>query len=132
MLAPGRWVLLAALAATWWWIYRRRMELVRAISTTFAVFYVATVGFGVQYLLWILPFAAARRDRWLWPFTITATGMLLVAYSIGSAYLPLTTVPDNGPSGREFVAKLATLPTWIVSALWASQLLRAYNRSHLP
>jgi hypothetical protein len=46
--------------------------------------------------------------------------------------MPLATVPDNGPSGREFIVKLATLPTWIVSGLWAWQLLRAYNRAHLP
>jgi len=129
MYVAGRWVLLAALAATWWWIYRRRMELLHATSATFAVFYVAAAGFGVQYLLWILPFAAARHDRWLWPFTLTATCTLLVAYSLGWAYLPLPTVPDNAPSGREFVVKLATLPTWIVSGLWAWRLLRAYNRA---
>jgi hypothetical protein len=58
--------------------------------------------------------------------------MLLVAYSLGAAYMPLATVPDNGPSGREFIVKLATLPTWIVSGLWAWQLLGAYNRAHLP
>jgi hypothetical protein len=39
--------------------------------------------------------------------------------------MPLETVPDNGPSAREFVVKLATLPTWIISGLWAWSLLRA-------
>jgi uncharacterized membrane protein len=127
----SRWLLLAALAGTWWAIYRHRMELLRAISTVFAVFYVVTGGFGVQYLLWIIPFATARRDRWLWPFTIAATALLIVAYSLGAAYQPLETIPDNAPSGREFIVKLASLPAWIVSILWAWSLLRqnsTYNR----
>jgi hypothetical protein len=120
----SRWLLLAALAGTWWLIYRRRMELLRAISATFAVFYFATGGFGVQYLLWIVPFATARRDRWLIPFTAAATLLLVVAYSLGAAYLPLETMPDNGPSRREFIVKVATLPAWIVCGLWAWSLLR--------
>jgi hypothetical protein len=135
MYLAGRWLLLAALAGTWWLIYRDQMDLLRGIVATFAVFYFATTGFGVQYLLWIVPFAIARRDGWLWPFTISATGLLIVAYSLGLAYLPLDTSPDNGPSGREFIVKLATLPTWIVCGLWAWSLLRraadsaAYNRA---
>jgi hypothetical protein len=135
MYLAGRWLLLAALAGTWWLIYRRRVDLLRGIVATFAVFYFATTGFGVQYLLWIVPFAIARRDRWLWPFTITATGLLIVAYSLGLAYMPLETSPDNGPSTREFIVKLATLPTWIVCGLWAWSLLRptadsaTYNRA---
>ncbi|MBV9896820.1 MAG: hypothetical protein JO020_21875 [Chloroflexi bacterium] len=123
MYLAGRYVLVAALAATWWLIYRRRMELLRAISATFAVFYFATSGFGVQYLLWIIPFATARRDRWLWPFTLAATVLLVVAYSLGAAYMPMETIPDNAPSAREFLVKLATLPTWIASGLWAWSLI---------
>jgi hypothetical protein len=136
MYLAGRWLLLAALAGTWWLISRRRMDLLRGIVATFAVFYFATTGFGVQYLLWIVPFAVARRDRWLWPFTISATILLIVAYSLGLAYMPLETSPDNAPSTREFIVKLATLPTWIVCGLWAWSLLRpatdaaAYNRTH--
>jgi uncharacterized membrane protein len=137
MFLAGRWVLLAALAGAWWLIYRRRMDLLRGIVATFAVFYFATSGFGLQYLLWIVPFAVARRDRWLWPFTLSATGLLIVAYSLGLAYLPLETSPDNAPNTREFIVKLATLPTWIICGLWAWSLLRRggasaeYNRTLL-
>ncbi len=128
----SRTLLLSALGASWWLIYRQRVELLRAISASFAVFYVATSGFGVQYLLWIVPFACARRDRWLWIFTLFGTILLLVAYSLGLVYLPLDAVPDNGPSRREFVVKVATLPTWIVCGVWAWSLLRGnghYNRA---
>src|SRR5207248_2950764 len=79
MSEAGKWLLVAALAATWWFTYRRGQTVLTSIATTFAVFYAATSGFGVQYLLWIVPFAIAARDRWLWPFTITVTGLLVVA-----------------------------------------------------
>src|SRR5205807_9918686 len=81
-------------------------------------------GFGVQYLLWIVPFAIAVRDRWLWPFTITAAGLLVVAYTLGSAYMALDVTPDNGPSTREVIVKLASLPAWLVRCAWAWSLLR--------
>lgn len=120
----GKFVLIGALCVTWWLAFRRRMDLLRSITVTFAVFYFATSGFGVQYLLWIVPFAIARRDRWLWPFTVAATLLLLVAYTLGRAYLPLPEMPDNGPSLREFAVKLATLPAWLICGLWAWSLLR--------
>jgi hypothetical protein len=129
MYAAGRWVLLAALVATWWLSYRRGFDLLRGILATFAAFYFATSGFGLQYLLWIVPFAVAARDRWLWPFSVTATGLLLVAYSNGLAYLPRVPIPDNGPNMTEFYVKLASLPTWIVCGLWTWSLLRHAKRA---
>jgi hypothetical protein len=124
MFALGRWVLLAALASAWIVSYRRGFSALRSIVLTFAVFYFATVGFGLQYLLWIVPFALAARDRMLWPFTISTTAVLVTAYLLGKAY--------NAPEGllavgeldtREFLVKLATLPTWLLCGLWAAMLL---------
>ena len=124
MFVAGRFILVACLALTWLVTLRRRASLLQGILVTFAVFYFATSGFGVQYLLWIIPFAVAARDRWLWPFSITATLLLLVAYTLGAAYMQLSVTPDNGPSLREFAVKLATLPCWIVCGLWAWSLMR--------
>jgi hypothetical protein len=129
MFGAGKFILLAALFATWWIVSRRGLSLLRGIIATFAAFYFATTGFGVQYLLWIVPFAVARRDRWLGPFSIAATGLLVVAYSLGLAYMALPYTPDNAPSMREFVVKLATLPTWAISGLWAWSALREPRES---
>jgi hypothetical protein len=124
MFAAGRWVLLAALVGTWWYTYKRRCGVLHSILATFAVFYVATSGFGLQYLLWIVPFALAARDRWLWPYTITATGFLLAGYTFGQAYLgPFSAGPEE-LDAREFLVKLAGLPTWLVCVAWAGSLLR--------
>jgi len=124
MYAAGRWVLVAALASTWWLTYRRGLDVLHSIIATFAAFYFATSGFGVQYLLWIVPFAIAARDRWLWPFTVAATGLLVVAYALGLAYIPVEPIPDNGPSLSEFVVKVASLPAWVVTGLWAWSAVR--------
>ena len=128
LFAAGRWVLLAALGFTWWWTYRRRATVLHSIVTTFAAFYTATAGFGVQYLLWIIPFAVLARERWLWAFTVAATGLLIVAYSVGLAYRVVESIPDNGPNLTEFWVKLASLPTWVVCGLWTWSLLRRAGR----
>jgi hypothetical protein len=124
MYAAGRYVLAVALATTWWLTFRRRLNVLHSIIATLAAFYFATSGFGVQYLLWIVPFAIAARDRWLWPFTVAATGFLVVAYSLGLAYMPVEPIPDNGPSLPEFVVKVASLPAWVVTGLWAWSAVR--------
>jgi len=124
MYEAGKFVLLASLAVTWWLAFHKGWSLLRGILATFAVFYFATSGFGVQYLLWIVPFALAARDRWVWPFSITATGLLIVAYSLGLAYQAEALSLDNGPNATEFIVKLASLPVWLVCGLWAWSLLR--------
>lgn len=129
LMYDGRWLLLSALGATWWLAYRRRTDVLQSILATFAVFYFVTSGFGLQYLLWIVPFAHAARDRWLWPFTVTVTGLLVVAYSLGLAYSALPVTPDNAPSMREFIVKLASLPAWLVCGLWAWSLLRPWSQA---
>jgi hypothetical protein len=124
MYVAGRFVLLAALGFTWWWIYRQRASVLFGIVATFVAFYTVTVGFGVQYLLWVLPFALAARERFVWPFTFAATGLLIVAYSFGLAYRVVEPIPDNAPNSLEFIVKVASLPTWIVCGLWLQSLLR--------
>jgi hypothetical protein len=121
----GRFILVAALGFTWWWtMFHRRATVLHGIIATFAAFYSATVGFGVQYLLWIVPFALAGRDRFIWPYTVASTLLLLVAYSLGLAYQVVEPIPDNGPSVTEFMVKLASLPAWVVCCAWTVRLLR--------
>jgi hypothetical protein len=72
-----------------------------------------------------VPFALAARERWLVPYTAAATGALLAAYLFGpDAYMPLIKWPLMEPQLREFIAKLASIPTWLVCGLWARSLLR--------
>jgi hypothetical protein len=126
MYAAGRWLLLAGLVAVWVVSFRRGFSTLRSILATFSVFYFVTVGFGLQYLLWIVPFALAARDRMVWPFTVAATGLLLTAYLVGQAYLApesvLAALEFAEPNTREFLVKLATLPTWLVCGVWAAML----------
>ena len=126
MFLLGRWLLLVALGVTWWYTCRRGFGALPSILTTFTVFYFAAGGFGLQYLAWIVPFALAARDRWVWPYTAAATVALLAAYVAGpDAYLPPSIAwPPMQPYMREFIAKLASIPTWLICGLWALALLR--------
>ena len=130
MLEFGRWVLLVALAATWWYSYRR-LDVLQAILATFAVLYFATVGFGLQYLLWIVPFALVARDRWLAPYTVFATVLLVLAYLMGpEVYLPPDIPwPPMRLHLREFLVKAASIPVWLTCGLWALSLFRRRVRS---
>jgi hypothetical protein len=133
MFALGRWVLLGALASAWIISYRRGFSALHSIVLTFAVFYFATVGFGLQYLLWIVPFALAGRDRMLWPFTLSSTAVLVTAYLLGEAYnAPAGLLPDAERDTREFLVKLATLPTWLLCGLWAATLLTRHRPAAAP
>jgi hypothetical protein len=132
MLDHGRWLLAGALLATWWYSYRRAFDVLAAILATLTVFYFATVGFGLQYVLWIVPFALVARERWLWPYTLAATTLLLLAYVMGpDAYLPPAIEwPTMRLHLREFIVKLASLPVWLICGLWAVSLLRRGRQAH--
>jgi hypothetical protein len=102
------------------------VPLLKGILLTFSVFYVLTAGFGVHYLLWIVPFALAARDGWLAPYTAAATLALLAAYVMGpqAAYLPpISDWPPIESPLREFVARLVSLPAWLVCLGWSLALV---------
>jgi hypothetical protein len=133
MFAVGRWLLLAALATAWIVSYRRGLSTLRSIIATFSIFYFATVGFGLQYLLWIVPFAIVARDRMLWPYTLAGTALLLTAYLVGQAYLAPQGMLDFAElDTREFLVKLVTLPTWLICGVWALASLTRRPRLAAP
>jgi hypothetical protein len=96
------------------------------VLATFAVLYFTSSGFGLQYLVWIIPFALAARERWLWPYTMSATALLLLAYLMGPDVYnpPAIAWPDMRLHLREFIVKVASLPVWLCCGLWALSLLR--------
>jgi len=129
MFAAGRWLLLAALVSVWVVSFKRGLSTLPSIIATFSAFYFVTVGFGLQYLLWIVPFAILARDRMLWPYTLTSTAVLGTAYLLGQAYLAPEGLLDFAElNTREFLVKLATLPTWLLCGVWA--LASVTRRQH--
>ena len=127
MYRASRWLLLGALAWSWWYTWRRRLDLLPSILTVTVVFYVAAGGFGLHYLVWAVPFALIARDRWLRPYTLAATAALLAAYALRSdiyGSIPPVAWPPETAAAREFVARAATLPAWLVCGLWARALIR--------
>jgi hypothetical protein len=75
-----------------------------------------------------VPFALGAGDGWVWPYTTAASLALLAVYLMGPDQVYLPPVTDRPPIAspmREFVARLASLPLWLVCVGWSLSLLRS-------
>src|SRR5205823_13022019 len=68
----------------------------------------------------------AARNGWLSPYSAAATLLLASAYLMGpDVYLPPAIPwPVMRLHLREFVVKLASIPAWLTTGLWALSILR--------
>src|SRR5262245_5793589 len=126
MYREGRWLLVIALLMVWAYGYWRHLDMLTAILLVFSAFYFTTNALGVQYLLWILPFALLSRDRLTLSYTCVVTILLGLAYLLGpSVYVPPPIPWPPMPVGaREFVVKLASIPVWMLCGWWVLRLVR--------
>lgn len=90
-----------------------------------AVFF--ATGFGPQYFMWILPFAIITQSRMLYPFTIYATTLLIIEYTLrpfnGTLGTFISTPPIPVLTPEQFMTdKIATnilrLPLWVFVGFW--------------
>lgn len=102
------------LLALWWTAKQRALDaLLTVILTLFAV----TVGFGIQWLLWPIPFALlANEDRWARWFSLAAAAMLFVhLYGLHMVdwFGPWT--PGNNV---DWLLRLSSLPAYAIVLAW--------------
>jgi len=121
----GRYVLLGGVLAAIW--LTRHQSVMNAWTTVLLVVYVLTLGFGLQYLLWIIPFAAWLDDRrglnW---FTLGALIYLSVNYY---GYHMDDLLPRTaGPVLTQSVLQLVAFPVWLAALAWL--IMRWRNRSN--
>lgn len=122
LLALRNWLLLAGVLLSLWWT--RRQPALEALLTLLLVMFVVTVGFGIQWLVWLVPFALlAGEYRRLRVYTLAATLMLAV-HLFGLHMVPWLTewLP---PTTADLVIRLSALPAWFVVAAWAVTRVRA-------
>src|SRR5690606_19582454 len=122
LLALRNWLLLAGVLLSLWWT--RRQPALEALLTLLLVMFVVTVGFGIQWLVWLVPFALlAGEYRWLRAYTLAATLMLAV-HLFGLHMVPWLSewLP---PTAADLVIRLSALPAWFVVAAWAVTRVRA-------
>ncbi len=128
-IAPlGRYVLAGGVIVALW--LTRRQSIMNAWTTILLVVYVLTLGFGLQYLLWIIPFAAWLIDRrWLNWFTLGALLYLSVNYY---GYHMDDLLPRTvGFAWTTAILQLVALPIWAVTIAWLISRWRRRSSMYL-
>ena len=99
----GRILLAAAILAlsAWMNLGGRKVALFRQLGVVAFAFLSLTPGFGVQYLAWLVPFAAALPAAVAVPFHL-ASGAFLAAVYTYWCELPLEPAPDPNWLGQSF------------------------------
>jgi hypothetical protein len=115
------WLLLAAVTFALW--QTRRRPALDAILTLLLCLFVVTVGFGIQWLIWLVPFGLlAGEDRWIKIYSLAAAFMLVVhlyglhLYPWLSEWLSREAV--------DWMVRLSALPAWMTVVGWTASRLR--------
>ena len=122
LVAWRNWLLLTAVLLTLWWTQRQsaRDAWLTLLLSVFAV----TVGFGIQWLVWLVPFALlAGQDRWLRLYSLAAALMLTV-HLYGLHMVPWL-AEWFSPATTDWLIRLSALPAWGVVVVWLAARLRA-------
>ena len=120
LLALRNPLLLAAVLLALWWT-QRQSALDALLTVQLAVFAV-TVGFGIQWLVWPVPFALlAGQERWLRVYSLAAALMLAV-HLFGLLMVP--SLPERLPASADAIIRLSALPAWGEVVAWLVARLR--------
>lgn len=115
------WLLAGGVLFAVWWT--RRQLVVDAIVTTLLVMFVVTVGFGIQWLVWPVPFALLAGDyRWLKGYSL-AGALMLTVHLYGLHMYPWLN-EWLSPVSADWVIRLSAIPAWIIVVLWAGRRLQ--------
>ncbi len=119
------WLLLVGLLLLW---ATRRQSALDALLTIILGEFVVTAGLGIQWLLWIVPFAIlAGQTRWLTWYTLTALLMML-AQLYGLHLYPWSYQLLDQETATILI-QLTAVPAWIVVLLWSIQRLKIIRLS---
>jgi hypothetical protein len=115
------WLLLLAVGFALW--HTRRQPALDALLTLLLSLFVVTVGFGIQWLVWLVPFGLlVMADRWIRWYSLAAAFMLAVhLYSLH--LYPWLGEWLSRPS-VDWVVRLSALPAWLIVSAWTVSRLR--------
>jgi hypothetical protein len=117
----GRWLVFVGAAFAYW--MTRRATAISALTTLLVVLFVLTSGFGLQWTLWVVPFALLAGDSWgsKW-YTLGALVYMLPAY-YGYHFEPLL-LRWMSPDEMAMILLASAIPVWVLSVRWALRRLR--------
>lgn len=125
LLLARNWLLVGGIVYALW--VTRAQSALDATLTVLLCLFVLTVGFGIQWLVWLVPFALlAGEDRWLKVYSLAATFMLVI-HLYGLHLYPWLGEWLSQPLA-DWVIRLSALPAWLVSLAWLISRVRASHR----
>lgn len=109
------------------WRRRKENEVLATIALTWLVFFAFAPGFGVQYLVWLAPFAACLSARWFLALTAASSIFLFRFYDTISQGWPWVSGTSTNPLLPLWVY-WGLLP-WLVIVAWiASVAMTSWKR----
>jgi hypothetical protein len=122
-----RWLLLIAGVLVLW--RTRRQSALDALVTIILAAFAVTAGIGIQWLLWVVPFAIIARDTtWLRRYSLAAL-FLLIPHLFGLHLVPWA-ITWFGQEDAVFMLRLVNIPVWIVVVLWLFDRWRKAGPNH--
>lgn len=108
------------------WLTRSQTALnalVTIILTEFAV----SVGMGIQWLLWVVPFAILSGDVW-WLRLYSFTGSLFLLGQLYGLHMYPWAFQLFGQETGDLLIRISSIPAWVTVVLWAWHRLRPVRR----
>lgn len=116
-----RWIILFTGIIVLWWT--RRQTVVAALTTIILAVFMVSSGMGIQWLLWIVPFAILDADhRWLSWYSLT--GMLFLLVQLYGLHMYPWLYELFLPETADSLVRLGSLPAWFTVTLWTIARLR--------
>lgn len=99
-----------------------RRPTLQALLTTMLILFTITPGFGLQYLLWVVPFALlAGYERPLAGYTAAAMVFMLPSYyGLHLTNAPYLVLPRQV---ADSILQLSSVPAWLACLAWAQRTL---------
>jgi len=115
----GKFITLFVMTIYILWIRNKEINIIKKITILILIFYVFTAGFGLQYLMWIIPFAIISKNKIFFYYSLFSSLWGLCHYipitSMKFYFLIISFIREN------YYWKFATLfslITWIICIIW--------------
>lgn len=121
MVAWRRWLILAAGLFTLWWT--RKETIVSALTTIILAVFTVSAGMGIQWLLWVVPFAILNADhRWLRWYSLT--GMIFLLTQLYGLHMYPWFSKFFQPETADILIRLGSIPAWLTVLIWTIDRIR--------
>lgn len=120
----GRWLVLICVGATYW--FTRARSAIQALVTAILALYASTTGFGLQWGLWIIPFALLSGDD-LWVRRYVAAMLLHLVPSYFGYHLDQSLTHLIGFHWMALIMQASSIPAWAMILFWLCRLLSPHR-----